>query len=68
MNTTTKTNFPTPSELRSAAAVLGRKGGSVRTEKPKGLAALSKRKRTEIARIGTKAAALARKAKQEAEQ
>jgi len=50
-----------------AAVALGRKGGSAKTDKPKGLAALSKKRRTEIARAGVAARrAKARKTKSHA--
>jgi len=38
-----------------AAVALGRLGGSAKATKPKGLAALSKKRRTEIARAGVEA-------------
>jgi hypothetical protein len=38
-----------------AAVALGRRGGSKPTDKPKGLAALSKRRRMEIVRMGAAA-------------
>jgi hypothetical protein len=38
-----------------AAVALGRKGGSAKTTKPKGLAALSKERRAEISRAGVAA-------------
>ena len=45
-----------PAKKKDPAAVaLGRKGGSAKTTKPKGLAALSKRRRAEIARAGVEA-------------
>jgi hypothetical protein len=48
------------------AVALGRKGGLAKTSKPKGLAALSKKRRIEIARAGVetrRANARARKEK-----
>lgn len=38
-----------------AAVALGRKGGAAKTTKPKGLAALSKKRRAAIARAGVEA-------------
>jgi hypothetical protein len=38
-----------------AAVELGKLGGSAKTDKPKGLAALSKKRRSEIARAGVEA-------------
>jgi hypothetical protein len=47
-----------------AAVALGRMGGSAKTTKPKGLAALSRKRRLEISRAGVEARrAKARKAK-----
>jgi hypothetical protein len=49
--------MPRKNPLSEAAAALGRKGGQAKTSKPKGLAALSKKRRMEIAQQGSKAAA-----------
>jgi hypothetical protein len=38
-----------------AAVSLGRKGGSAKTDKPKGLAALTRKRRVEIAKAGVEA-------------
>jgi hypothetical protein len=47
-----------------AAVALGRRGGSAKTDKAKGLAALSKKRRAEISRAGVAARrAKSRKAK-----
>jgi hypothetical protein len=44
------------SQVKNPAAVaLGRLGGSAKTDKPKGLAALSKKRRREIAQLGVEA-------------
>ena len=40
-----------------AAVALGRKGGSAKASKPKGLAALSRKRRMEISRAGNAAKA-----------
>jgi len=48
----TKTTIKKPNPLSAAAALLGRKGGLTTTDKPKGFATMSKRKRVELGRKG----------------
>jgi len=49
-----------PRKKTWTASEMGKKGGATRTSKPKGLAALSPKKRAEISRLGGLAKAAAR--------